>query len=150
MTSLIFAFRGTIAERCLRDIETDAEKLYIGSTEAAVDQLVQRVTEGAYDYVIGLGSYSGRDSSAIHIEQQCTSQFRNRKDNLEVLPIPYFFTPSPHMKLSSHIGNSWCNLVSYKLLKKVPDLSYTFFHVPKNFEPQKVVEILDNEFFELI
>lgn len=145
MAGLIFAFKGTVAQKCLKYLQTDAEKVLLDSSKTAIDQLVRKILEGTYDYVVGMGSYSGRDDSVIHIEQQCTSQFRNQKDDLQVIQIPYFLKPTSLMKVSSHIGNSWCNLVSYSVLKQHPRVPYAFLHIPKNSDPGVAARTLDNQ-----
>lgn len=134
--TLVFAFRHTIAEEILKHLKLpgNVDKILLDSSVEAVDHFIATTNFSQYQHILGLGMYSGRDQDKIRIETECISQFRNNKQNLEILPIPYFIEPSEHMKSAKGMGNSWCNLVSYKLLKRVPDVKYTFLHVPKRFD----------------
>jgi pyrrolidone-carboxylate peptidase len=57
-------------------------------------------------------------------------------------------SPGKYFKLSDGIGNSWCNLVSYRIMGLIENRElgsrYTFVHIPKGFEIQCAVEEINN------
>lgn len=142
MRLLIFAFRGTIAESVARALPFPADVVVLDSTEAAIDTFVQDTPFASYSHVLGLGVYSGRDQDRLRTETACTSQFRNQKETLRTLAIPYFLRPDDSAKLAAGMGNSWCNLVSYRLLTLYPDLLYTFLHIPKTFAVERACAVV--------
>jgi hypothetical protein len=134
MKLLVFAFRNTAAERVARKLELPADTIYLDSSVEAIEQFVSSTDFLRYTHILGLGAYSGRDQDKLRIETVCTSQFRNSKDNLQTLAIPYFLQPNEHMKLAKGMGNSWCNYVSHQLLSATSHAHYTFLHIPKSYE----------------
>lgn len=143
MKLLVFAFKDTIAEQVANNLQIDANRILIESTIEAIDELITSTRTNKYDCVLGMGSYSGRDRDQLRIETECSSQFRNNKTNLERVSIPYFLQPNDDMRLAKGIGNSWCNLVSYKFIKAFPSIPYTFIHVPKLFSIDKAAALID-------
>ena len=113
------------------NIKLDCDKYYLNSNTDDIKSFVLNTDFAKYDYVLGIGDYSGKDQDYIRIETRCSSQFRNNKTNLTYIKIPYYFKADDGVKLASGIGNSWCNLVSYLILCKSPYLKYTFLHVPR-------------------
>lgn len=104
-----------------------------------------RTNFAAYDYVLALGMYSGRDHQALRIETTCSNQFRNNKQTLHRCAIPYFLQPQPPLKLANGIGNSWCNLLSYAICTGAPECRYTFVHIPKTFDALAAAEALQKQ-----
>jgi pyrrolidone-carboxylate peptidase len=143
MHTLVFGFKDTIGEAVIARLNSRADYLLIDSNKNAIDELVSKIAKGTYDLVLGLGQYSGVDVSDIRIETNATSQFRNDKSHFEAIAIPYAFEPQEHFKLANNIGNSWCNLVSYRLIKTTPSLRYTFLHIPRTFNPGSAAEAID-------
>lgn len=100
-------------------------------------------------YILGIGIYSGIDQDKIRIEAKCTNQFRNdfmEGNYLKELDIKPFLKPNQSAKLACSIGNSYCNMASWKIMSKINKgelkSKYTFLHVPKYFKTwQAVVEI---------
>lgn len=151
MNILVFAFNGTVAEKIAKKLKTPIELSLINSALEAIDEFAGSAEIDKYDFVLGMGAYSGRDSDALRIEAQCSSHFRNNKDNLQKMQIPYFLRPSEGgVKLATGIGTSWCNLVSYKLLKAHPKANYTFIHVPKLYPVNNGVKIIDQQLTHLV
>ncbi len=132
MNVLVFGFRGTIAEKVAKELHDTADVKIIASSEQNVERFISETDFSAYDYIIGMGSYSGHDKDKVRVEASCSNQFRNDKTRLRKLEIPYFIEPKGIFKFARGIGNSWCNLVSYALLSKNPDIQYTFLHIPKS------------------
>ena len=94
------------------------------------------------DCVLGLGTYSGVDQDKIRIETICTNQFRNNVingDTHKKTEINHFLLPTENMKYASAIGNSYCNLVSWKIMQLINqeklESQYTFLHVPRKIRP---------------
>lgn len=146
---LVFAFKGTIAEKIARELESLVVIHIVDSSKRAIDELVGYIQQEDYDYVLGMGMYSGRDQDQLRIEKECSSQFRNDKDDLEYVTLPYFMKPDENIKEVTGIGNSWCNLVSYKIMKKISPNHFTFLHIPKTFDVNKAVKLVDKQLAKL-
>jgi len=144
-TVLVFGFCNTIAHEIASHLAELADVLYIESSALAIKELVEQVSSENYYQIIGIGQYSGRDQENIRIETHCTSQFRNNKANLRTLPIPYQYAPVPPFKLANGIGTSWCNLVSYEILRASPGARYTFLHVPKEYGAEAAVTAISEQ-----
>jgi len=150
MNVLIFGFQNNISRDVVSKTKGQIAKYYLNSNIDDIKDFVINTDFGKYDYVIGCGSYSGKDRGCIRIETKCNSQFRNSKDKLEIKYISYFMKPETSIKLASGIGNSWCNLVSYMIMKKSPDTKYTFLHIPKSFNGIKAAEIISEQLKSII
>lgn len=145
--TLILAFKYALAEEIFTQLKLPdtVDKIFLDSSVESIGYFIATTNFSQYEHIIGLGMYPGRDQNKIRIETECTNQFRNNKENLEKLNIPYFIQPNEHMKLAKSIGNSWCNLVSYRLIKAVPDTRYTFLHIPKRFDPFKASRVVETQ-----
>lgn len=150
MSLLIFAFRYTIAEKVAEGLKISARKIWLDSTEQAITTFTTETHFSDYDYILGMGMYSGRDKGALRIETTCSSQFRGSKTNLQMLTIPYFLHSAPGIKLAKGIGNSYCNLVSYQLLSRSSHPNYTFIHIPKHFDPPHAADMLEWQLQHLV
>lgn len=150
MKILLFAFKGTVAEKVANKLRVPVKIITLNSSAKAIYEFVSSFEINQYDYVLGMGMYSGRDSDALRLETQCNSHFRNNKDNLQKISIPYFLHADEGIKLAMGIGTSWCNLVSYRLLKAKPKLKYTFIHVPKLFPVNEAAKIIDQQLAHLV
>ena len=92
-------------------------------------------------FILGLGSYSGVDQDNIRIETICSNQFRNNfieGDHYTETEIKPFLKPTAFMKYTKAIGNSYCNLVSWKIMQLINqnklNSHYTFLHIPKTMK----------------
>ena len=101
-------------------------------------------------YILGLGVYSGRDQDKIRIEKVCTNKFRNdflKGDKLIEVEINLYLKPSQNSKYTQRMGNSWCNLASWKIMKLINEgklhSKYTFLHLPKKLKTWLVVSEID-------
>jgi pyrrolidone-carboxylate peptidase len=103
------------------------------------------------DYILGMGIYSGKDQDAIRIETVTTNKFRNDPIEKDVaddhLKINYFLKPTDHdVKLASGMGNSWCNLISWKIMRLIMNKKlasqYSFLHIPKTFSSYRTIKII--------
>ncbi len=144
MKTLVFAFAGTIAQTVVADLDAD-KSIILTSSQTALDLFIARTDFSAYELVLGLGAYSGQDQDALRIEVKCSNHFRNRRISDASIAIPYFLQPAPGIKLADGIGNSWCNLVSYNLLAKSPNVAYTFIHIPKGFDAKTAAHIIKQQ-----
>ncbi|MBU0569397.1 hypothetical protein KKB40_01280 [Patescibacteria group bacterium] len=102
------------------------------------------------EYILGMGVYSGKDQDKIRIETKCTNKFRNGFMNgsqLEKIDIHPFLKPHSLTKYAEGLGNSYCNLVSWKIMSKIKNgelkSKYTFLHIPKGMNVWQVVEEID-------
>lgn len=106
-------------------------------------------------YVLGLGTYSGVDQDQIRIETICTNQFRNDYvdgNEKQKIMISSFLLEKSQMNLAEAMGNSHCNLVSWKIMQLINqgelNAQYTFLHIPKSMKPWVATEIIDQKLFE--
>jgi len=77
MKILVFAFAGTVAQNVAMLFESD-HQIMLASSRNALDLFVATTDFSAYDLVLGLGAYNGRDHNALRIESECSSRFRNK------------------------------------------------------------------------
>jgi len=138
VNTLIFGFEGTNTEKVAQLLSDVADIKIIKSSETGIENFISRTDFSHYKHIIGIGMYSGRDKDRVRIETECSSQFRNKKENLIRLSIPYFIDENDIFKLAKGIGNSWCNLVSFRLIKTQKVANYTFLHVPRTMSVTKV------------
>lgn len=117
-----------------------------------IDHYLDNLLHDQPQYILGIGEYSGIDQDAIRIETVTTNKFRN--DPIETtaagksLGINYFLKPIGNdVKLASGLGNSWCNLVSWKIMRLITNgklkSQYTFLHIPKKLPSYQTVEIIE-------
>lgn len=145
MKILIFAFKGTIAESVANLLTDQSDIIIIKSTISDIEKFIQETDFSHYDYILWMGMYGGRDKDALRIETVCSNQFRNSKAKIITKPIPYFLQPSDGIKFAKGIGNSWCNLVSYKLVTSYHDKPYTFLHIPRSFDADRAAKIVSSQ-----
>lgn len=136
---LIFGFTHTNSTHIVDQLR-DIAHIHIIDPKKDLQSLYERCA--TYERVVGIGDYSGRDTSHLRIETLCTSQFRNTDTEHITLPIPYFLRPEPPFRLAQGIGNSYCNLVSYGIVSRASSRPYTFIHVPTSFDSQAAYEAI--------
>lgn len=143
---LVAGFRGNISQKVVESLPVERKYIIPNSLEG-VEKFVEFVKKNKPSKVLLFGMYSGKDQDKLRIETFCTNKFRNTIDeeSLKVIPIPYFFQRTEKIKLAKGIGNSWCNLASYKLLSTVPKLEYTFLHVPQRHSVKSALEEVLNQ-----
>lgn len=136
-----FAFtRRNISAQTLYSVEgLDHRTLLWGV--ASIDRLVQKLLTDQPEYVLGMGIYGGREH--IRIETTCFNKFRREEITTgapEKLDISYFVRHTEISILAKSIGNSWCNLVSWKIMEQIStgklQSKYTFLHLPKRMKPE--------------
>lgn len=130
-----FAFENNVSEKALEKLPLDQNRKKVLSGVGSIEQYINYLKAEEPKYILGLGEYSGKDKDKIRIETVCTNKFRNLPKSKQ-LPINYFFEPTESFKLAYGIGNSYCNLVSFKIMSLIEnheiDAKYTFLHIPKN------------------
>jgi pyrrolidone-carboxylate peptidase len=124
--------------------------------EANLDSYLRVVVRDQPQHIIGLGIYTGKDQEAIRIETTAKNQFRNMTIEStasmdDTIEQSSFLTPITGTKLASSMGNSWCNLISWKIMRIIKDGSlhsqFTFLHIPKTF-PQLQATAIINQMIE--
>ena len=131
----------SVNSRLELDIEHD--KKYVFSSEQAIKRFVTNTDFSGYTHVLCMGRYGGRDQDKLRLETVCSSKFRRTDPINERLEITPFIEPNDKTKLASAIGNSWCNLLSYSLLKEIDGrCEFTFVHIPKKMRIEKAAGIL--------
>ena len=149
---LVFAFTKTKSEAILRLLALpELEKVFL-SGQKSIDILEEIVLATQPKYILGIGEYSGRDKEAIRIETICSNKFRNTLSGskLEYKEINPFVVAGNEMKTSKGMGNSWCNLVSYRLMS-LPDMrgGYTFLHIPKSFDIKRAATLIGTQIAQI-
>ncbi len=105
------------------------------------------------EFILGLGAYSGIDQDQIRIETQALNKFKNESidqkvTNDEAILLNPFLNPIDGSKYALGIGNSWCNLVSWKIAnlinQKALKSQYTFLHIPNKFPVPQAVVIIES------
>lgn len=142
---IAFAFKNTIAEKVLYQL-TFEHSYVIQSDRKEIINFVKHISLNAPQFIIGIGEYSGRDRELIRIETMCSNKFRNTisGDSLEKVRLHTFLKPGKHSKYATGIGNSYCNFVSYEIMRKIRDCKlptrYNFLHIPKEFDSQMATQ----------
>jgi hypothetical protein len=145
---LIFGFRDTISEEVALGLHAFGDVVVLDSSVDTIEAFVANIHAEKYQGILGLGSYSGMGSSELRIETTCTSQFRNDTEPLQKKRIPFFFKSSARLRLTNGIGNSWCNLLSYKIVTAFPDKPFTFLHIPSAFQPSEAIDIISRQLLD--
>lgn len=103
-------------------------------------------------YILGLGEYSGRDQDQLRIETIARNKFRNEPITIdramtEQQHFTAFLHPGKKMTVAKAMGNSWCNLVSWKIVELIRrrqlTSKYTFLHIPKKFPVSEAAEVIN-------
>ena len=117
-----------------------------------IDHYLKMLIHDQPKYILGMGTYTGVDKDNIRIETVTKNQFRN--DVIEnafliskQIVIDPFVKESENTKIASALGNSWCNLISWKIMRLIENKElksqYTFLHIPSSFNSDFAVEIID-------
>lgn len=118
-----------------------------------IDHYLKMLIHDQPKHILGMGTYTGVDKDSIRIETVTKNQFRN--DVIEndfpiskQIIINPFIKESENTKLASALGNSWCNLISWKIMRlienKVLESQYTFIHIPSLFKLDYSIEVVEN------
>lgn len=117
-----------------------------------IDHYLKMLIHGQPKYILGMGTYTGVDKDSIRIETVTKNQFRNGaiENDFPIskqIIINPFVKESENTKLASALGNSWCNLISYKIMRLIENKElkseYSFLHIPSSYDFNKAVEIID-------
>lgn len=117
-----------------------------------IDQYLEILIHDQPKYILGIGTYSGIDSELIRIETVTKNQFRNdvidKKFSIsKELPIKPFVKQTPQTKFASALGNSWCNLISWKIMRLIEgkklNSRYTFLHIPGSFGFKYALDVIE-------
>ena len=139
---MIFSFEGNISQEVL-DKLSNKHKAVINSDESEINKFIKGLLFDHYSFIIGLGEYSGKDKDRLRIEVVCSNKFRNKVLGQEYkkINISEFLKPSSKSKLAKGIGNSYCNLISYLIMKNIKEsnqqILYAFIHIPKGFSVEE-------------
>ena len=157
----IFAFDKNISAQVMHEVHSQINYLitykHLLSGQSSLSEYLNILLKKQPKYILGLGEYSGRDQSKIRIETIAKNRFRNSEilqNGANQMEIPCFLQPTMYSKFATALGNSWCNLVSYKIteliVSKKLNSKFIFLHIPKsldiNFATTTVVEMLHNYF----
>jgi pyrrolidone-carboxylate peptidase len=133
-----FSFKENISEKVLDNILTKS-KYYLVADEKQIMLFIKNLLLHPPSFILGLGAYSGRDNNKLRIETICSNKFRNQVKGAEyeIIDINKFIEPLNNSKLSKGMGNSYCNLISYNIMRIIKDNNikthYAFIHIPKSF-----------------
>ncbi|RJQ26033.1 hypothetical protein C4577_04360 [Candidatus Parcubacteria bacterium] len=148
-----FGFTNNISARVLYGLKRVSHCYIVWPNN--INQYLNILIYDKPEYVLGLGEYSGIDQEAVRIETVAKNQFRNDPIEPDVFLKEVCFTPFVKQvngtKLVSGLGNSWCNFISWKILRLISNnkLSsrYSFLHVPRSFRTRNAVEIIEEMIF---
>lgn len=118
-----------------------------------IDHYLNILLHDQPQYILGMGEYSGIDQEAIRIETVTTNRFRNNSIEpsvkyLKRLKLNNFLeSKDDNAKIASTLGNSRCNLVSWKIMKLINSGAlkshYAFLHVPNKFPSHQTVRLIE-------
>lgn len=102
-------------------------------------------------HILGLGSYSGIDQDKIRIETITKNHFRNdpiESNAPEEIVINNFLkTSSENFKIASALGNSYCNFISWKIMRLIDSgllrSKYSFLHIPKSMYHRELISMIN-------
>ena len=143
-----FAFSGTNSELVLDTIKSDLfiEKHVIHSSVDSIQYLLDIIADTKPLRILGLGLYSGRDMDLLRNENIAKNSFRsNRIGRIPSVKISTFFKPSNSAKDAVGMGNSWCNLVSYKIATQFKDIPLTFIHIPRGYHIESAAREIERQ-----
>lgn len=122
------------------------------SFQSSADHLLTLVPN--YEYIIGLGQYSGRDNEKIRVEGLAKNIFRNGVIHEEGMASYDLYQPDlgwdsqNRFKHSQAMGNSWCNLSAYIISEVIHKKKYKtkllFLHIPKSFPAGQAVDLIND------
>lgn len=117
-----------------------------------IDHYLKMLLNDQPSHILGLGSYSGIDKDKIRIETITTNRFRN--DSIEtnapeeIKINNYLETSNENFRMAFALGNSYCNLISYKIMRLIEEgklkSQYSFLHIPKEMYNKDLISLLDN------
>lgn len=123
-----------------------------------IDHYLDLLIHDQPSHILGLGSYSGVNQDKIRIERITTNQFRNDKieenapNKLGISNFLSLSMPSDSFKYTDAIGNSWCNLISWKIMRLIDNgalhSQYSFLHIPKSFDQKIALQAIDQALLE--
>lgn len=117
-----------------------------------IDHHLKMLIHDQPKYILGMGTYTGVDKDKIRIETITKNKFRNDviENNFPIskqIIISPFIRESVNTKLASALGNSWCNLISWKIMRLIENKElnskYTFLHIPSSFNSDFALDIID-------
>ncbi|MBI4895750.1 MAG: hypothetical protein HY831_04635 [Candidatus Aenigmarchaeota archaeon] len=140
------AFKGNISESVLKGLDIE-NKYFLYSNKNSVKAFIKYLEKSRYDFILGLGQYSGVDNNKLRIELECTNKFRNNTIEKKFRKIRINnFLLTENFKLSKGIGNSYCNILSFLIMdmieKNKMKTKYSFVHIPKYFDQKKAIELI--------
>lgn len=116
-----------------------------------IDHYLKMLLHDQPSHILGLGSYSGIDQDKIRIETITTNHFRN--DPIEVNTPEeininnYLEISNENFKMTSALGNSYCNLISWKIMRPIEKgklkSRYSFLHIPKGLYHTDLISLID-------
>lgn len=143
---IIFGFSNNISSEIVRRVKVDNSlKFYLNSADE-FSFILDSIKKINPQYILGLGEYSGKDKQFLKVEQFCSNKFRNSPTSPQKIKINHFLESNKDFKLSNSIGNSFCNLISFKIMTlKSRTSKYTFLHIPKDYSVNLAVKILEGK-----
>lgn len=145
MNILAFGFQGNISEEVLTGLDQSITKYVVMSEATKINDFISRIDFASFDYVLGMGMYTGVDTDRLRIETVYTSQFRNDKGFNRKTEISPFLHENEQFKITRKIGNSYCNLVCYLFTSKYTKVPYSFLHIPKTYGTKDAIDAINNQ-----
>jgi len=117
-----------------------------------IDHYLQMIIHDQPKHILGMGTYSGVDQAEIRIETVTKNQFRNEAIDKDLpkakeIQLQPFVRQTDQTKYASALGNSWCNLVNWKIARLIEkgelQSQYAFLHIPESFRISTVINIIE-------
>ena len=149
MKLLLFAFQRSISESVLNNIKFPNKFIipnYRGGHAKGIDKLLEFIKKENPEFILGLGRYS-RSGTKLRLETISHNLFKKEEIGTQAqFKLHNFVGESESFSIGDNMGNSWCNLVSYKIMELIDygeiQSRYSFIHIPKKFDIKKASDIL--------
>lgn len=121
-----------------------------------IDHYLKMLLHDQPSHILGLGIYSGIDKDKIRVETITTNRFRSNPIETyapeEIKINNYLETSNGNFKMASALGNSYCNLISWKIMRLITDGSlkskYSFLHIPKGMCHKELISMVNDILME--
>lgn len=117
-----------------------------------IDQYMQMLIHDQPKYILGMGIYTGIDQDKIRIETVAKNLFRNDAIDIdlqksETILFPSFLSERGKTKYATALGNSWCNLISWRIGQLIHKgelkSKYSFLHIPTTFNLNDAIAVVE-------
>jgi hypothetical protein len=143
---LVIYFKHTISEEVATNLTVAVDIVGLESNQISIKKFVQSPYLIDYQFIIGLGQYSGKDKKELRLETTCNKKWRNSLLlDMKITKIKPFLYETAQLRYAKGHGNSYCNFLSLLTINTHPNKLYNFIHIPEDFDPHKATTELDTQ-----